>query len=141
MPAFGRNAARVRDPKEAEKDLLILHEIMEQVETCEYGLWTNKLDIFYVKKERKRFDIRLEHIADWPLAGESLNEHSPTSRIAFHKADKEMMRVAFRRCHNFIHGCAGYLDYPFTKLTVRSRENIYLHWCVTMVVWFGINSR
>jgi hypothetical protein len=58
MPASGKNAARVRDPKEAEKDLLVLQEIMEQVETCEYGLWT-------------------------------LNEHSPTSRIAFHKADKE----------------------------------------------------
>ena len=28
-------------------------------------------------------------------------------RIAFHKADKEMMRVAFRRCHNFIHGNEG----------------------------------
>src|SRR5713226_9437145 len=98
MPASGRNAARVRDPKDAEKDLLILQEIMEQVETCEYGLWTNKLVIFYVKKERTRFDVKLEHIADWPLAGESLNEYSRTSRIAFHKADKEMMRVAFRRC-------------------------------------------
>lgn len=107
MPASGRNAARVRDPKEAEKDLLILQEIMEQVETCEYGLWTNKLDIFYVKGERSRFDVRLEHIADWPPAGASLDDHTPTSRITFHKADKEMMRVAFRRCHNFIHGNEG----------------------------------
>jgi type I restriction enzyme M protein len=40
---------------------------MEQVETCEYGLWTNKLDIFYVKKEKTRFDVKLEHIADWPV--------------------------------------------------------------------------
>jgi type I restriction enzyme M protein len=107
MPASGRNAARVRDPKEAEKDLLILQEIMEQVETCEYGLWTNKLDIFYVKCKRSRFDVSLEHIADWPPADESLKEYSPTSRISFHKADKEMMRVAFRRCHNFIHGNEG----------------------------------
>src|SRR5579883_660131 len=107
MPAAGRNAVRVRNRQEAEKDLLILQEIMEQVETCEYGLWTNKLDIFYVKRERKRFDVRLEDIADWPKAGESLDEHSPASRVTFHKADKEMMRVAFRRCHNFIHGNEG----------------------------------
>lgn len=107
IPASGRNAARVRDLKDAEKELRILQEIMEQIETCEYGLWTDKLNIFYVKKEKKRFDITLEQIADWPLAGESLNEYSPTSRIAFHKADKEMMRVAFRRCHNFIHGNEG----------------------------------
>jgi type I restriction enzyme M protein len=107
MPASGRNAARVRDPKEAEKDLLILQEIMEQVESCEYGLWTNKLDIFYVKREKSRFEVRLKDLADWPQAGESFNEHSPASRITFHKADKEMMRVAFRRCHNFIHGNEG----------------------------------
>ena len=47
MPTVGRNSTRLRDPHEAEKDLSILSEIMEQVETCQYGLWTNKLDIFY----------------------------------------------------------------------------------------------
>jgi type I restriction enzyme M protein len=107
MPASGRNAARVRDSKEAEKDLLILQEIMEQVESCEYGLWTNKLDIFYVKREKSRFEVRLEDLADWPPADESFNEQNPASRITFHKADNEMMRVAFRRCHNFIHGNEG----------------------------------
>src|SRR5438445_85699 len=56
MPSSGRNATRLRDPDEAKKDWLILQEIMEQVETCEYGLWTNRLDIFYFKREQKRFD-------------------------------------------------------------------------------------
>ena len=106
MPASGRNAARVRDQQEAEKDLSILQEIMEQVESCEYGLWTNKLDIFYVKRERTRFEVRLTPLADWPAAGQSA-EQSPASRIPLHKVDKEMMRVAFRRCHNFIHGNEG----------------------------------
>src|SRR6266849_5691416 len=50
-PSAGRNATRLRDPDEAKKELQILQEIMEQVESCEYGLWTNKLDIFYFAKE------------------------------------------------------------------------------------------
>jgi len=79
---------------------------MEQVETCEYGLWTNKLDIFYLIREKSRFEINLEPIADWPIAGESLDSH-PSTKVALHKADKEMLRVAFRRCHNFIHGNEG----------------------------------
>lgn len=107
MPASGRNVTRLRDPEEAKKDLQILQEIMEQVETCEYGLWTNKLDIFYLEREKSRFDVRLEPIADWPVAGASEDPNVPTSRISLHRADKDMLRLAFRRCHNFIHGNEG----------------------------------
>jgi type I restriction enzyme M protein len=107
MPTLGRNATRLRNADEAEKDLTILKDIMELVESCEYGLWTNKLDIFYLKREQTRFDLRLESIADWPPAGESLKPYDPANRIALHKADKEMLRVTFRRCHNFIHGNEG----------------------------------
>lgn len=107
MRTVGRNATRLRDPYEAEKDLKILKEIMEQVESCEYGLWTNNLDIFYLKRLKSRFEINLEPIADWPVAGETLDEQHPSTKVALHKADKEMLRVAFRRCHNFIHGNEG----------------------------------
>lgn len=107
MPTAGRSATRLRDPEEAEKDLRILLEIMELAPGCEYGLWTNKLDIFYLKRLESRFDLRLEPIADWPLAGESEEAQGPTSKGALYRADKDMLRVAFRRCHNFIHGNEG----------------------------------
>lgn len=107
MPKLGRNTTRLRTEEEAEKDLQVLKEIMEQVDTCEYGLWTNKLDIFYLRREKKRFEVRLEQIADWPMAGESLDTYDPSTKVALHRADKEMLRVAFRRCHNFIHGNEG----------------------------------
>lgn len=107
MPSAGRNATRLRDPDEAKKEVQILQDIMEQVESCDYGLWTNKLDIFYFTKEKTRFEVRLKSIADWPRAGESQYQEGPTSRVAEYKADKDMLRVAFRRCHNFIHGNEG----------------------------------
>jgi len=107
MPASGRNATRLRDYDEAKKDLLILQEIMEQVESCIYGLWTNRLDIFYLEREKTRFDVRLKPIADWPRAGESEKPDGPTSSTDTYRANKDMLRLAFRRCHNFIHGNEG----------------------------------
>ena len=105
-PQVGRTI-KLRDYNEAEKDLRALKEILQDVETCQYGLWTNGLDLFYLKREQTRFDIRLEPIADWPMAGESEKPHDPTTRTQMHLADEDMLRVVFRRCHNFIHGNEG----------------------------------
>jgi type I restriction enzyme M protein len=122
MPASSRSA-RLRDPEDAKKEWLILQEIMEQVESCKHGLWTNKLDIFYFQKKQTRFDVQLESITDWPLAGESENLTGPTSSGSLYKADKEMLRVAFRRCHNFIHGNEG------MPKDTAFRQFLYLIFC------------
>jgi type I restriction enzyme M protein len=122
MPASSRSA-RLRDPEDTKKEWLILQEIMEQVESCEYGLWTNKLDIFYFQKKQTRFDVQLESITDWPLAGESENSTGPASSGSQYKADKEMLRVAFRRCHNYIHGNEG------MPKDAAFRQFLYLIFC------------
>jgi type I restriction enzyme M protein len=142
MPTSSRNA-RLSDPEDAKKEWNILQEIMEQIETCEYGLWTNKLDIFYFKKVQSRFDVRLETITDWPLAGESENPTGPASSGSFYKADKEMLRVAFRRCHNFIHGNEGmpkdtafrqFLYLIFCKMYNEENPNERLYWLLGISV-------
>jgi len=122
MPISGRNV-RLRDPEEAKKEWGILQEIMEQVESCKYGLWTNKLDIFYFQKKQTRFDVQLESITDWPLAGESESLTGPTSSGSLYKADKEMLRLAFRRCHNYIHGNEG------MPKDAAFRQFLYLIFC------------
>lgn len=136
MPTSGRNA-RLRDPQEAQKEWNVLQEIIEQVESCEYGLWTNQLDIFYFKRAQSRFDVRLESITSWPLAGESEHSTGPISGNSFYKADKEMLRVAFRRCHNFIHGNEGmpkdaafrqFLYLIFCKMYNEENPNERLFW-------------
>lgn len=106
-PKVGRNAVRIRDYNQAEKDLDELETIMEHIDSCKYGLWTNGLEFFYLDKQVKRFEVRFEPIGDWPPADESLETPQVVSTARTRKADPEMLRVAFRRCHNFIHGNEG----------------------------------
>src|SRR5215467_3580670 len=80
---------------------------MTAVPTCQYGLWTNGLDMFFLRKEITRFDTLFEPRADWPLAEESQGSRSVVSDARLRRADPEMLRMAFRRCHNFIHGNEG----------------------------------
>ena len=59
------------------------------------------------KEGNTRFDTLFEPRADWPLADESQGSRSVVSDARLRRADPEMLRTAFRRCHNFIHGNEG----------------------------------
>ena len=102
-----KGVTNLRDHKQADKDLLELKDFMRSVPSCQYGLWTNGLDFFFLHKEITRFDIVFEPRADWPLADESQDSRSVVSDARLRRADPEMLRTAFRRCHNFIHGNEG----------------------------------
>jgi len=106
-PALGRTVVRIRDHNQAEKDLKDLKEFMTEIEDCRYGLWTNGLDFFYLEKRATRFEINFEPISYWPTAGESQGTPETASRAVMRRADEAMLRTAFRRCHNFIHGNEG----------------------------------
>ena len=56
---------------------------------------------------RTRFDVKFEPIGDWPMADESIGTRDVASHAKLRRADPEMLRTAFRRCHNFIHGNEG----------------------------------
>ncbi|HLV97067.1 MAG TPA: N-6 DNA methylase [Ktedonobacterales bacterium] len=106
-PQIGRNTLRIRDYDQAEKDLEELKTIMEQIDSCKYGLWTNGLEFFYLEKKLTRFDVRFEPIGDWPMSEESVGSRDVVSLALTRRADPDMLRIAFRRCHNFIHGNEG----------------------------------
>jgi type I restriction enzyme M protein len=80
---------------------------MTAVPSCHFGLWTNGLDFFFLRKEITRFSLDFESRADWPLAEESQGSRSVVSDARLRRADPEMLRTAFRCCHNFIHGNEG----------------------------------
>jgi type I restriction enzyme M protein len=101
-----KGVTKLRDHQQAANDLEELKEFMTAVPTCQYGLWTNSLDMFFLRKEITRFDTLFEPRADWPLAEESQGR-SVVSDARLRRADPEMLRMAFRRCHNFIHGTEG----------------------------------
>jgi type I restriction enzyme M protein len=102
-----KGAYKMRDHEQAEKDLELLKDAMAACENCKYGLWTNGLEFFFFRVDRKRFDAKCNAIGDWPLADESVGTREVVSHARLRRADPEMLRTAFRRCHNFIHGNEG----------------------------------
>ena len=102
-----RGVTKLRDHEQAAQDLEELKEFMVAVPSCQYGLWTNGLDFFFLHKGEFRFGSVFAPYADWPLAEESQGSHSVVSAARLRRADPEMLRTAFRRCHNFIHGNEG----------------------------------
>ncbi|MCR4338314.1 MAG: SAM-dependent methyltransferase, partial [Gemmatimonadaceae bacterium] len=102
-----RGAVKMRDYAQAAKDIAEIKPFFEEVEACDYGLWTNGLEFFFVKKKATKFQVDADPIGDWPPADESIGTRDVISAARARKADPEMLRIAFRRCHNFIHGNEG----------------------------------
>ena len=123
---------KLRDHKQAEKDLDELKSFMGAVDSCHYGLWTNGLELFFLQKKKTRFDIEFEPVGDWPLADDSQGTKDVHSHAKLRRADPELLRITFRRCHNYIHGNEGmskdvafwqFLYLIFTKMFDESRKN------------------
>jgi type I restriction enzyme M protein len=106
-PHVGKNAIRIRDFEQAAKDLDEIETIMRKVDAVQYGLWTNGLEFFFLEKEQKRFETKCNPIGDWPMAEESVGTKEVISDAHIRVADNEMLKITFRRCHNFIHGNEG----------------------------------
>ena len=102
-----RGAVKMRDYDQAAKDIAEIKPFFEEIEACRYGLWTNGLEFFFLKKGSTRFQVDAEPIGDWPAGDESIDDRGVLSPARARRADPEMLRTAFRRCHNFIHGNEG----------------------------------
>ena len=70
-------------------------------------MWTNGLEFFFLRKKATKFQVDAEPIGDRPPADESIGDRNVLSRARARRADPKMLRTAFRRCHNFIHGNAS----------------------------------
>jgi type I restriction enzyme M protein len=106
-PNVGKTTVRIRDFEQAAKDLDEIETIMREVDSIEYGLWTNGLEFFFLEKEQKRFETKCNPIGDWPMAEESIGTKEVISDAHTRVADNEMLKITFRRCHNYIHGNEG----------------------------------
>ncbi|MEW9531732.1 restriction endonuclease subunit M [Microbispora sp. NPDC049125] len=108
-PKAGRTVTKIRTYAQAEKDLEELKLLLgtESTPQVRYGMWTNGLDIFYLYKEPNRFGARFDELAYWPKADEELGSATVASVARLRRGEAEMLRLAFRRCHNYIHGNEG----------------------------------
>ena len=131
-PSNGRKSAyKMRDHEQAQKEFGLLHAAMTEAPNCRYGLWTNGLEIFFFEREQTRFDVKFKPIGDWPLSDESIGTRDVVSTARMRRASADMLRTAFRRCHNFIHGNEGmpkdaafwqFLYLIFAKMHDEKRE-------------------
>jgi len=108
FPKVGKKSVvKIRDFAQAEKDLDELKEIMVAEEGCEWGLWTNGLERFFLRKETRRFEVRFAPHGDWPMADGTMSTPDMHAETYVRPGDENALRRAFQRCHNFIHGNEG----------------------------------
>jgi type I restriction enzyme M protein len=102
-----RSVVKIRDFAQAEKDLDELKGILIVAEGCEWGLWTNGLERFFLRKEKRRFEVRFAPHGDWPMADGTMSTPDMHAETYVRPGDENALRRAFQRCHNFIHGNEG----------------------------------
>jgi type I restriction enzyme M protein len=103
------SVVKIREPDQARKDLEALQELMgnEDRPLCADGMWTDGLDFFFLKKVVSDFGADFEDRSDWAVADGSLGSRTVASHQQLRQAEPERLKIAFRRCHNYIHGNEG----------------------------------
>ena len=108
LPNAGkRSVVKIRDFAQAEKDLDELKGILIAADGCEWGLWTNGLERFFLRKEKRRFEVRFAPHGDWPMADGTMSTPDMHAETYVRPGEENALRRAFQRCHNFIHGNEG----------------------------------
>ena len=108
FPKVGKKSVvKIRDFAQAEKDLDELKEMLIGGDACEWGLWTNGLERFFLRKEKRRFEVRFSPHGDWPMADGTMSTPDMHAETYVRQGDENALRRAFQRCHNFIHGNEG----------------------------------
>jgi type I restriction enzyme M protein len=98
----------VRDPKtktgDKTKGIDSLEQLLDAVESCEFGLWTNGRDVVYLRKRVGPLQNSFEELSDFPGAGESLDDLDRPDRRMARVAVAEDLRETVLRCHDYLYG-------------------------------------
>ena len=98
----------VRDPKtktgDKTKGVDSLEQLLDAVESCEFGLWTNGRDVAYLRKRPGPLQNSFEELSDFPGAGESIDDLDRPDRRIARVAVAEDLRETVLRCHDYLYG-------------------------------------
>lgn len=108
-PKLGRSVTKVRTHDQAKRDLEELEVLLgtQATPNARYGMWTNGFDFFFLYRESMRFGAKLEPRADWPVEAGSSATGTVASAARLRRGEGAMLKTAFRRCHNYVHGNEG----------------------------------
>ncbi len=101
---------KIRTHEQARRDLEELEVLMgyDLALQIEYGMWANGVDYFFLHKKQERFGVTYHPMTSWPLVNDSLaGPNSLISAAKLRRGEAGMLKTAFRRCHNYIHGNEG----------------------------------
>ncbi|MFD7131361.1 restriction endonuclease subunit M [Streptomyces sp. NPDC059894] len=99
-----RTFARAKDQVDEVADLM--HGAGPE---CVYGMWTDDKDLYFIRRDPHRFEDVYLPLANWPRGDATLFDAKGniSSLGIMRSADETMLKFAFRRCHDFIHGNEG----------------------------------
>jgi type I restriction enzyme M protein len=70
-------------------------------------MWANAVDFYFLHKVPRTFGVTYEPMMSWPMADETIDSMSMLSAAKLRRGEEGMLKTAFRRCHNYIHGNEG----------------------------------
>ncbi len=121
--------ATVQDDKTKDNDKkkgvrYTLENAMAALDQCEFGLWTNGIDIKYLQREDDDFgfDYKFSDLSDIPGFGEDINDLERPERSHSRKPANDSLIKVFKRSHDYIYGNEGRKKDAFWQL-------LYLIFC------------
>jgi type I restriction enzyme M protein len=108
-PKRGKNVVKLRDLDQMKTEQSEIEALLgaEDFPERRHGMWTDNVDFFFTEKESGRFGATYHQRADWPLADGTVGSGQVASAQQLRRAEPEMLKITFRRCHNYIHGNEG----------------------------------
>lgn len=108
-PNRGRNVVKLRTYDQMKSEMGFVQDLLgaEDYPERSWGLWTDNVDFFFVEKETTRWGADFHERSDWPMADGTVGSGQVVSAQQLRRAEPEMLKITFRRCHNYVHGNEG----------------------------------
>jgi type I restriction enzyme M protein len=126
----------------------LLKDLLDAIDFCEFGLWTNGRDIAYLRKITGPIESRFEEISDFPGSGETLEDMDRPDRRVARVAVAEDLREMILRCHDYLYGNQS-MTAPraFSELVklifakIYDEQQLRISTSYQRLFWVGITER
>ncbi|MFD6287155.1 restriction endonuclease subunit M [Streptomyces sp. NPDC060205] len=111
-PKDSRTVSKIRTYAHAKEQIDEVGALMKATGSeCKYGMWTDDKDLYFILRdtESSLFEDEYRPLLNWPRGDATAfdAQGNASSLGTMRRADETMLRFAFRRCHNYIHGNEG----------------------------------
>jgi len=104
-----------------------LEQCLIDVQTAEFGCWTNGIETIFFQKKKSKFETDVFVVNDFPRKGEDAASIYTTDRRRLRVATGNNLLYAFKRCHDYIHANQGgskeQIFWEFLKLLFAKIED------------------